>query len=212
MPSPRSKPLLRAPFVFTTAALVVGACRTQSTEGSDPPPFANSTSQPSGPPGTAPRVAAPPVQSGDAVAPTTASAAPATNDPNCPPKPPPRFSACERALGDLTCTYPLKCQSGTHSITFSCKDGITRVHDAPCEHEADWCEAAVQCWNSKWYRHEGTNPPPPCPETRPTATDSCQWEGFKREGPCGFFCDDKTKWTVGSCAKGGRWEFDDACK
>jgi len=141
------------------------------------------------------------------------------SSPGCPPEPPPYgSSACagEVPVGTV-CSYVVPCQSGERSLDFVCAEySWEMVEGQACTLPFDSCPNTDFYCNGDWILPQGTNPPAPCPSTRPKTGEVCFSGGFGIWPACGYYCDDKTTWTTAECVMprqgvDGEWSFDGAC-
>ncbi len=140
--------------------------------------------------------------------------------PICPAEPPgSSFGYKKCPVIGASCQYDVKCQSGTQKFTFNCdKNGYWNVAPQKCALAYDSCPNTDLYCSTQWMIPQGTNPPSPCPTTKPTAGDKCFAGGFGGVWEnCGYRCDSSpnSKWTVMSCKYvpnvDSKWESDGAC-
>lgn len=148
----------------------------------------------------------------------------------CPPDPPNFGSAgwqtCHLPAGK-TCHYDIACQSGAVSLDFGCDElGNWQVaQQEPCREPYDSCPGtSLRCTPSADWTFEVNydyNPPGPCPDSAPSAGDTCQPGGFGGDPEaCGYACagmDAANGWTVLRCdfsdagSPTSTWTSDNAC-
>lgn len=122
---------------------------------------------------------------------------------NCPPEPPPYGSTkCTDDVATGTvCRYDVSCQSGTTSLDLVCGDFAWEMLPGQgCTQPFDSCPGTDYYCDGEWLMPQGTNPPSPCPPTRPNSGEACFSGGMGGVWPaCGYYCDDKSTWTVALC-------------
>ncbi len=133
---------------------------------------------------------------------------------------------CPENLPAEGCTYALDCASGPRDFTFACQSQFWFVEPSPCERQSEFCtggEQQVRCdespvegeglvWGAAFAAFDG---PAPCPTETQHHGDSCADSTYSMLG-CGYFCEDGTTWTSGSCdyvegTDEQAWVFDGAC-
>jgi hypothetical protein len=119
------------------------------------------------------------------------------------------------------CTYDVACQSGTRSLSLLCGEYSWEMAPGQlCTQSYDSCPDTDYYCDTEWLMPLGTNPPAPCPSTRPVDGEKCFSGGFGGVWPnCGYLCDDNATWTVAACEApmpgpnpDGVWKLDGACK
>ncbi len=140
---------------------------------------------------------------------------------NCPPTVPGWYEQC---TAGQSCNYDVACQSGAQSFNYVCNENsFWDLAPKSCDKPYDSCPGTELYCNAGfgWSIPQGTNPPSPCPDTRPNPGDACSaapmggvWEN------CGYPCDatPTAKWTVLTCKYDpadptgqSTWESDGAC-
>lgn len=138
---------------------------------------------------------------------------------NCPPTVPGSSPPCSQGQ---SCSYDVNCQSGVQSFEYVCNQHSTwEVTAKSCDKPYDSCPGTeLYCnGNDGWFYPQGSNPPYPCPESRPSAGVPCQINFNGTWEHCGYPCDSSptAKWTVSTCAydstslSGRSWQSDGAC-
>jgi hypothetical protein len=140
------------------------------------------------------------------------------NPPLCPAALPGWYEQC--APDGVQCGYDIGCQSGQVSITLTCTSGYWNVVPGTCAQPYDSCPGTdLYCSEGYgWTMPQGTNPPSPCPATKPAVGEKCYSGGFGGvHEKCGYPCDPATGagWTVMTCpyqnGPDSAWESDGAC-
>ena len=85
----------------------------------------------------------------------------------CPTSPPDGYTQCDPGPG--VCTYDVACQSGTVALSFTCTEGWWELEPTACEQPYGLVSGTQYYCNGEWTMPQGTNPPSPCPDTRPPA-------------------------------------------
>ncbi len=149
-------------------------------------------------------------------------AAGAGGAPDCPATLPGPWDTC---VAGTQCGFDLDCQSGSISLGFTCAGDASysywQVDSQSCVEEFDSCAGTQLYCSGQWWVPQGTNPPSPCPDARPTDGEACStmdMGGVHEQ--CGYRCaGPNTPWTVATCVTTvtdggiyeGHWTFDAAC-
>ncbi len=149
---------------------------------------------------------------------TTATATASSSGGNitCPATAPSGYVSCEASPG--VCSYPVSCQSGTVTLSFTCAEGWWELEPSPCAQPYDSCPGTEYYCDGSWWMPTGTNPPSPCPEKPPPAGEPCVAGGMGGVWEhCGYHCtlgDPSSGWTVATCNNPngeGVWTYDGTC-
>jgi len=123
--------------------------------------------------------------------------------PNCPPEPPAygSMSCADDVPTGTVCRYDVSCQSGSVDLQFVCGDFAWEMRPGQaCTQPFDSCPSTDYYCDGEWVMPQGSNPPSPCPSTRPNGGEACFTGGMGGVWPaCGYYCDDKSSWTVAVC-------------
>lgn len=143
------------------------------------------------------------VTNGQTVSVSTVSVGSGGSAPSCPPEPPSfgSTSCTDEVPVGTVCRYDVSCQSGQVSLRFLCGEfAWEMVAGQACSQPFDSCPGTNYYCDGEWLLPQGSNPPSPCPSSRPSGGEACFSGGMGGVWPaCGYYCDDMTSWTVAVC-------------
>ncbi len=229
----RRERALRVPFVLTLAALAAApvACGGDAEGGSGSAGGSGGTSggtggtsgSGTGGSGSGGVGGNPPMPDGGGSG--GAGGAPSSD---CPPQLPDVGQQCSvEVLQQTVCEYDVPCQSGSVKLGFRCTGDSTyaewHVEPSQCGEQYDSCPGTQLYCDGTWWSPDGTNPPSPCPATRPAWGTECSTSSMGGvHASCGYRCGGtSTAWTIGTCIQQevadagvppvGQWYWDSAC-